>query len=602
MTVNRYDPNEQLIPPLTEDEKMIAGSCYLLWPVVSPWVLLSQKKDNPFLLFHALQSIYLGGVTTVVSIISMLLMYLIFFNRNVSNIAQETPNIERQLSCGVVSIMVFTIFLLGLSGIIFFLMWMGGKASAGKVLKLPIIGQIAYEITVSKLTSAQLEQMDYYVRDSENRMSPYYVPGLPDAQYTANLVLPGNQGYRYPASTVSATGERRSFEAEIPVDKAVKKLKSVFLQPDEDEEEPEPEDAPEYEENNGENTAVRQEEEKFPSGEIPAVNTQILPSVSPGVSTRILPPENPAVNTRTLTPLEKLAAARKRMIQESTREEQLITTQRPVLKEQKPVFTNPAISPAKAEQAEETLQFKPENHILQLRKKFEERQKDLMKTGEKLPITNTPSVNIEEVQDSKPVAFDTVAMVPQPRQLEKRREVREINERKPTPVIKERKDPVPVSENRINPTGRNSQKPPVQNNGEVVGPEILATQQEKYNQLKQRREALNARSASHIQKHREIQEKLSRRDESIPPDGGSKTSSPLEKLSRMQEVRRMRVSGIPEDQNKDLMDSFDTELQQLKSDKFNQVQKSTRTSGLFNPRTSGKTRENPGKGPGFSGM
>ena len=50
---------------ISEDDKMLAGLCYLFWWLVSWIVLISPKRNLPYLKFHALQSIFSGALVTL---------------------------------------------------------------------------------------------------------------------------------------------------------------------------------------------------------------------------------------------------------------------------------------------------------------------------------------------------------------------------------------------------------------------------------------------------------------------------------------------------------------------------------------------------------
>ncbi len=138
------EQEEEILPPLSEEDKMIAGLCYPLWFGFSPYVLNSKKRQELYLYFHALQGLYYGIVTSVGLFISFILIYLIVFYRRVGNLVNPQGDFSKQLSCGVVAIIIFALFLFGLVFVAFFTLWLGWKASSGSMFRLPIIGKIAY--------------------------------------------------------------------------------------------------------------------------------------------------------------------------------------------------------------------------------------------------------------------------------------------------------------------------------------------------------------------------------------------------------------------------------------------------------------------------
>jgi len=67
---------EEILPPLKDEDKMISGMCYPLWFVIPAMVLLSNKKNEPFLKFNALQALFLGLIS---SIGYVLVSFVVFF-------------------------------------------------------------------------------------------------------------------------------------------------------------------------------------------------------------------------------------------------------------------------------------------------------------------------------------------------------------------------------------------------------------------------------------------------------------------------------------------------------------------------------------------
>lgn len=73
---------EVILPPLNEEDRFIAGLEYIFWFAVSIWVLFSYKRKEPFLFFHAWQSLFLGLFLVAVNILVFLflLIFLKIFN------------------------------------------------------------------------------------------------------------------------------------------------------------------------------------------------------------------------------------------------------------------------------------------------------------------------------------------------------------------------------------------------------------------------------------------------------------------------------------------------------------------------------------------
>lgn len=65
----------KFLPPLQSQDSMLAAVCYPLGVVASPYVFFSDKKDDPFVYFHAIQ----GLVVNLLAILLFLLGFLFFF-------------------------------------------------------------------------------------------------------------------------------------------------------------------------------------------------------------------------------------------------------------------------------------------------------------------------------------------------------------------------------------------------------------------------------------------------------------------------------------------------------------------------------------------
>lgn len=57
---------------------MVAALSYPFWFVISPMVLFSEKKKEPFVHFHALQALIFGSISTAGLLVSLFVMYLLF--------------------------------------------------------------------------------------------------------------------------------------------------------------------------------------------------------------------------------------------------------------------------------------------------------------------------------------------------------------------------------------------------------------------------------------------------------------------------------------------------------------------------------------------
>jgi uncharacterized membrane protein len=68
----------KILPPMEEGDTMIAALGYPFWYIVSPIILLTKKRDEPFMKYHALQALIFGAALLVFQIIVFLIMLAIF--------------------------------------------------------------------------------------------------------------------------------------------------------------------------------------------------------------------------------------------------------------------------------------------------------------------------------------------------------------------------------------------------------------------------------------------------------------------------------------------------------------------------------------------
>ncbi len=123
---------EEILPPLQEEDKIIAGLCYPLWFLISWMVLISGKKNEPFVKFHAIQSLFLGGITTVGTLVLLFLLYLFF------RIAPSSSLLGMGLFVIIVIIGVSVLFL-AITALIFYYAF---KALNGEFFQIIFIGKL----------------------------------------------------------------------------------------------------------------------------------------------------------------------------------------------------------------------------------------------------------------------------------------------------------------------------------------------------------------------------------------------------------------------------------------------------------------------------
>lgn len=122
---------DEILPPLTTEDKMLSGLCYPFWMFTPPFVLASSKREDPFLLFHALQGVALGVLSTLVTCFGMVAMWVAFSCLPTSSIY-----------FGALGMMLLIAFL-GFAGLLFGVsIFYGWQASSGHFTRIPGIGEL----------------------------------------------------------------------------------------------------------------------------------------------------------------------------------------------------------------------------------------------------------------------------------------------------------------------------------------------------------------------------------------------------------------------------------------------------------------------------
>jgi len=120
---------EEILPPLKDEDLMIAGMCYPLWFVIPFMVLFSGKKNEPYLKFNALQSLFLGLVSSVGY---LLLLFVVFF------VIRFIPAANPILGTFILlCIIALTIVFLAL---IILLFYYASRALKGEFFEVPYLG------------------------------------------------------------------------------------------------------------------------------------------------------------------------------------------------------------------------------------------------------------------------------------------------------------------------------------------------------------------------------------------------------------------------------------------------------------------------------
>lgn len=119
-----------ILPPLSEEDRMISGLCYPFWLLVPPLVFLGSRREEPFVHFHALQAVALGALSTVGTVLLIGIVWAVMMVLPGSN-----PTISGLVGVGVFVLGFFLLFFY-----LTFLFYTAWRAASGRFLRLPVLG------------------------------------------------------------------------------------------------------------------------------------------------------------------------------------------------------------------------------------------------------------------------------------------------------------------------------------------------------------------------------------------------------------------------------------------------------------------------------
>lgn len=148
--------SDEVLPPLTTEDKMLSGLCYPFWMAVPLFVLASPKREDPFLCFHALQGLGLGIGGTVLSVLSLPFLWLMF---------NSLPT-TYTMTAGFIGVFLLIAALAWLAVSFAAVIFMGWQASSGRFLRLPWLGDLC-EARVGKMLDVDAERLHEVTVDRE---------------------------------------------------------------------------------------------------------------------------------------------------------------------------------------------------------------------------------------------------------------------------------------------------------------------------------------------------------------------------------------------------------------------------------------------------
>ncbi|MCL5037774.1 MAG: DUF4870 domain-containing protein [Chloroflexi bacterium] len=141
---------EELLPPLLEEDRMLAGLAYPFWFLTAWMTLLSEKREEPFLRFNCIQAIVFGISSTIGFILFVIISTFLF--RIIPFLA----------SFGFGTLMALLYLALGIlfMALIALMMFYAYRASQGVFFHVPFISRIVDRLFYGPEEKEQGQEFD----------------------------------------------------------------------------------------------------------------------------------------------------------------------------------------------------------------------------------------------------------------------------------------------------------------------------------------------------------------------------------------------------------------------------------------------------------
>ncbi len=138
----------KILPPLKPQDFMISAMAYPLGIIVSPYVFFSDKKQESYVFFHAVQGLVLNIVAIL--LISFGFLFLLLFSRTSPTYTQissqgagEWQNTYMTFGCFFVGLSI--LYFIFIFFIFLFLMYCAARAWNGEDFRIPYLGNMIAE-------------------------------------------------------------------------------------------------------------------------------------------------------------------------------------------------------------------------------------------------------------------------------------------------------------------------------------------------------------------------------------------------------------------------------------------------------------------------
>ena len=114
------------------DDMMWAACAYIFWPVLWLPLMLSERRNAPFVRFHAVQAALLGLVSTVMVVLGTGALTLFY-----------SQFIPQSIGVGVVMMLLFCGWLLAVLLILAVFLYLAWQAARGNSPRVPVLAGVA---------------------------------------------------------------------------------------------------------------------------------------------------------------------------------------------------------------------------------------------------------------------------------------------------------------------------------------------------------------------------------------------------------------------------------------------------------------------------
>ena len=136
----------KLLPPIESQDTMFSALSYPLGFFVSPFLLFSNKKDDSFVRFHAIQGLVVNVLVTVIALLCLVFLFLVSKTSpsadTIRDISKYEPNPMNNgyMNNGCVFMVVWGLYFLFVLALFLAEVFCASRVWAGEDLRLPFIG------------------------------------------------------------------------------------------------------------------------------------------------------------------------------------------------------------------------------------------------------------------------------------------------------------------------------------------------------------------------------------------------------------------------------------------------------------------------------